>query len=97
MLGKPGPRLRGFPSHRLGPGHSWKRDALSPGRRLTGWKTGGCRMKASGSGSSFSPGDMGVRRLRLEQLILIPGALPTGLLAFPSEGPKGLGQRFQPA
>lgn len=41
------------PSHHL--------EAAQPdGRRLlTGWKTGGCRMKVSGSGSSFSAGDMG--------------------------------------
>lgn len=33
-------------------------------------------MKLSGSGSGFSPGDMGVEGLQLDLLIRIPGALP---------------------
>lgn len=40
-------------------------------------------MKTSGSGSSFSPGDMGVECLQLSLQIQIPGALPS--LAFPSQ------------
>lgn len=88
------PKPKGLSTHRLG---VWVLlelgGALGPGDSrpewlLTGWKMGGCRMKGSGSGSSFSPGDMGMERLQLGLQIQIPGALalpPLAGLAFPSQ------------
>ena len=52
--------------------------ASRPEWLLTGWKTGGCRMKVSGIGSSFSPGDMGGGAPPVELLILIWGPAPLG-------------------
>lgn len=90
VQGEQGPRLKACPFTARSLGPAGVGGAPTPGdsrpqRQLTGWKTGGCRMKVSGSGSSFSPGDMGVERLQLDLLIQIPGALPP-LTCLPQPG-----------